>query len=158
MQNEISAAPALQTTYSLLWDEVAIINDKAKDLLESGVAETESEAFDMASLDYDLIEWEFDDFLEEYERILRRISSKGQYFIEGENMGWRHLSGWAIIEAADVSTFISRAFPKTSDWTLRGQFDRRRRILTYTLSHHDAPTGENYTVRACRAEDKRRQC
>ncbi len=75
MFNEVSAAPVPQVTYSLLWDEASIIDDKAKDLLESGVAESESEAFEMASLDYDLIEWEFDDFLEEFERILRRISS-----------------------------------------------------------------------------------
>lgn len=154
MQNAVTAIPAPQITYSLLWDEAAIIDDKAKDLLESGVAETESEAFEMASLDYDLIEWEFDDFLEEFERILRRISSKGRYFVAGENMGWRHLSGTAVVEASDARAFISRAFPKTSEWTLRGQFDRKRRILTYTLSHHDAPTGEFYTVRACRADDK----
>lgn len=154
MQNTTVAAPAPKTTYSLLWDETAIIDDKAKDLLESGIAETESEAFEMASLDYDLIEWEFDDFLEEFERILRRISSKGRYFVAGENMGWRHLSGTAIVEASDARSFISRAFPKTSEWTLRGQFDRKHRILTYTLSHHDAPTGEFYTVRSCRAVDK----
>lgn len=154
MFNEVSAASAPQVTYSLIWDEAAIIDDKAKDLLESGVAESESEAFEMASLDYDLIEWEFDDFLEEFERILRRISSKGRYFVAGKNMGWRHLSGTAIIEASDARAFISRAFPKTSEWTLRGQFDRKRRILTYTLFHHDAPTGEFYTVRACRAHDK----
>lgn len=155
MQNITMATPALKTTYSLLWDETAIIDEKAKDLLESGVAETESEAHEMASLDYDLMEWEFDDFLEEFGRILHRISSKGQYIVAGENMGWRHPSGTAIVEAADAHAFISKAFPKTSDWILRGQFDRKRRILTYTLSHHDAPTGEFYTVRACRAEDKR---
>lgn len=154
MQNNVTATPTPQITYSLLWDEAAIIDDKAKDLLESGVAETESEAFEMASLDYDLIEWEFDDFLEEFERILRRISSKGRYFVAGENMGWRHLSGTAVVEASDARAFISRAFPKTSEWTLRGQFDRKHRILTYTLSHHDAPTGEFYTVRACRTHEE----
>ncbi len=155
MQNVTFAAPAHNLTYSLLWGETAIIDEKAKDLLGSGVAETESEALEMASLDYDLIEWEFDDFLEDFGRILHRISPKGQYFVAGKNMGWRHLSGTAIVEAADAHAFISRAFPKTSDWTLRGQFDRKRRILTYTLSHHDAPTGEFYTVRACCVEDKR---
>ncbi len=154
MHKEVSAAPTPQVTYSLIWDEASIIDDKAKDLLESGVAESESEAFEMASLDYDLIEWEFDDFLEEFESILRRVSSRGRFFVSGENMGWRHLSGTAIVEASDAHAFISRAFPKTSEWTLRGQFDRKRRILTYTLFHHDAPTGEFYTVRACRAHDK----
>jgi hypothetical protein len=155
MQNPTITTPAPKTTYSLLWDEAATIDNKAKDLLESGIAETESEAHEMASLDYDLIEWEFDDFLEDFGRILHRISPKGQYFVMGKNMGCRHLSGTASVEAADAHAFISRAFPKTSDWILRGQFDRKRRILTYTLSHHDAPSGEFYTVRACRAEDKR---
>ena len=153
MNNEVSAA-APQVNFNLLWDEAAIINAKAKDLLESGDAENESEAFEIALLDYDLIEWEFDDFLEEFERILRRISYKGRYFVAGENMGWRHLSGTAIVEASDVRAFISKTFPQTSEWTLRGQFDCKCRILTYTLSHHDAPTGERYTVRAHHADHK----
>lgn len=148
-------APAPQA-YSLLWDECAFLDSRAQDFLESGIAETESEAFEMASLDHEFLGFEFEDFLESFTGILHRISPKGRFFVTGENMGWRHLSGTAIIEAQDASRFIARAFPKTSEWTLRGHFDRKRRILTYTLSHHDAPTGEFYTVRACRGEERRR--
>lgn len=151
-----SNTPAPQT-YSLLWDEGAFLDSRATDFLESGIVETESEAFEMASLDHEFLEWEFEDFLESFEHILRRISPKGRYFVAGENMGWRHHSGSAIIEALDARSFISGAFPKTSEWTLRGHFDRKHRILTYTLFHHDAPTGEHYTVRACRAEDRRQR-
>jgi hypothetical protein len=68
--------------------------------------------------------------------------------VEGRNMGWRHLSGYLGISAKDASSFISKAFPKTSEWSLRGSFDETRKILTFTLSHHDAPTGEFYTVTA----------
>ena len=100
-----------------------------------------------------LKEFEFEDFLESFDHILRRISPKGRYFVAGENMGWRHLSGTAIIDAQNARSFMARSFPKTSEWILRGQFDRKHRILTYTLSHHDAPTGEHYTVRAYRAGD-----
>lgn len=148
-------APAPQA-YSLLWDECAFLDSRAQDFLESGIAEMESEAFEMASLDHEFLGFEFEDFLESFTGSLHRISPKGRFFVTGENMGWRHLSGTAIIEAQDAGSFIARAFPKTSEWTLRGHFDRKHRILTYTLSHHDAPTGEFYTVRACRGEERRR--
>lgn len=148
-------SPAPQA-YSLLWDECAFLDSRAQDFLESGIAETESEAFEMASLDHEFLGFEFEDFLESFTGILHHISPKGRFFVTGENMGWRHLSGAAIIEAQDAGSFIARAFPKTSEWILRGHFDRQHRILTYTLSHHDAPTGEFYAVRACRGEERRR--
>lgn len=157
MQNTNATNPPAPSIYSLIWDECDLIDSKAQDLLRAGVAETEDETREMVINDHEFLEWEFDDFLENFGTILRRISSKGQYFIEGKNMGWRHLSGWVIVEAEDARNFIAKAFPKTSEWTLRGHFDRKRKILTYTLSHHDAPTGEYYTVKACRAGDRERQ-
>ena len=141
----------------LVWHEHEIIQEQARYLLEEGEATDEKDAFEMVCCDSDHIGFEYDDFLEDFSAILKKLSPKGCFHIEGRNMGWRHLSGWSIVEAGDARAFMSRAFPKTSDWTLRGQFDRKRRILTYTLSHHDAPTGELYVVRTCRAEDRRRQ-
>ena len=113
MLNKPSPAPAPQITNTLIWDEAAIFERRAKDLLELGDAASESEALERASHDYAFIEWEFDAFLEKFERILRRISSKGRYFVAGENMGWRHLSGTAVVEACDARAFITRVFPKT---------------------------------------------
>lgn len=156
MQNVNLNNPPAPKVYSLIWDECALIDSKAQDLLGANVAETENEAREMAIHDHEFLEWEFDDFLEDFGAILRRISNRGQYFIEGKNMGWRQLSGWMIVDADNAHDFIAKAFPKTSEWTLRGQFDRKHRVLSYTLSHHDAPTGEYYSVRACNAGDRKR--
>lgn len=147
MQNIIET-PAIQSPCSLLWDEYALITDKSRDLLESGVAADESEALEMASLDYEMLEFEFEDFLETFDGILKDISPQGLFFVEGRNMGWRHLSGSLDFAAHNARSFIAMAFPRTTEWSLRGVFDRGAKILTYTLYHHDAPAGEFYTVRA----------
>jgi hypothetical protein len=90
----------------------------------------------------------FREFLGEFSFILQQISPAGFFFVEGRNMGWRHLSGHLGVSARDARSFISKAFPKTSEWSLRGSFDETQKILTFALSHHDAPTGELYTVSA----------
>lgn len=132
---------------TLVWDEHEITQSKMREYLESGIAATETEAHDLAANDHELLEFEYEDFLEAFGDILAHISKDGLYFVEGRNMGWRHLSGHLGLSAADARAYISRAFPSTSEWTLKGTYDRRRRVLTYTLWHHDAPTGEYYTLR-----------
>lgn len=102
---------------TLTWDECEIAQTKAQDYLASGIA-----------------------------AILRHISKDGLFYMEGRNMGWRHRSGHIGLAADTARAFIDKSFPRTSQWTLHGQYDRRRRVLTFTLSHHDAPTGERYTV------------
>ena len=145
---KITPTPALQIIVSLLWDESVLIDDRTRDLLQSGMAETESKAREMALLDHDFLEFEYDDFLENFTGILSAISPAGRFLIEGRNMGWRHLSGSLEIEATDARAFIARAFPKTSEWILRGIYDLESKVLCYTLTHHDAPTGEYYQVQA----------
>ena len=130
----------------IIWDETEIAQNKAKDLLATGVASNEDEAFDLAICDYDLMEWEFEDFKEQLKVILNDISPNGSFYVEGRNMGWRHLSGHIKIQIDTAESYIEKTFPKTSEWTLRGQYDPKIKKLKYTLSHHDAPTGEFYTV------------
>lgn len=96
----------------------------------------------------DLTQIAFENFLEEFGFILQQISPAGFFFVEGRNMGWRHLSGYLDVCAGDANEFISKAFPKTSEWKLCGSFDETRKILTFTLYHHDAPTGEFYIISA----------
>lgn len=136
---------------TLVWDEHAITQAKMRDYIESGIAATEDEAFALAAHDDELLEFEYDDFLEDFDAILRHICKDGLYYVEGRNMGWRHLSGHLGLAAGSAHDFIARAFPRASMWTLRGEYDRRRKTLFFTLWHHDAPTGEGYTVvRGCR--------
>ncbi|MFH1157942.1 MAG: hypothetical protein V1721_03545 [Pseudomonadota bacterium] len=132
---------------TITWDEQAIAQAKAQEYLESGLAATDKEAFEMSITDGELMEFEYDDFLEDFTAILKHISKDGLFYVEGRNMGWRHRSGHLGLEADNARAFIDKAFPGTSEWTLRGEYDRRSKTLTYTLSHHDAPTGEFYTVR-----------
>jgi hypothetical protein len=115
----------------LIWDEFTYYDE----------TEDENSLADLAQI-------AFEDFLEEFDSILHKISPSGFFFVEGRNMGWRHLSGHLDVSAKDARSFISKAFPKTSEWKLCGSFDETRKILTFTLSHHDAPTGEFYTVSA----------
>ena len=96
----------------------------------------------------DDIGFAFDDFLENFSAILALISEHGRFYIEGRQMGWRRLSGSLTLSAGNARAFIAAAFPRTAEWSLRGVYEPCHRILTYTLWHHDAPTGEFYTVRA----------
>lgn len=137
-------APAPQA-YSLLWDECALIDSRAKDFLESGIAQTESEAREMASLDYECLEWEFEDFLEHLDAFLARISPARLYHIEGRCLGWRQRAGYLDIEAPDARYFVQSVFPKT-EWRLEGYFEEQNLVLKIHLYHHDAPTGELYII------------
>ena len=137
----------MNSCQSLVWSEFDCIEARAAEYLENSQASSEKDAFEMACLDSDSLSFEYDDFLSEFDSILHKISESGFFFVEGRNMGWRHLSGYLGVSAGDARSFISKAFPKTSEWSLRGSFDEVQKILTFTLSHHDAPTGEFYTVR-----------
>lgn len=138
----------MQNVQTITWDEIEIANARAAEFLAAEIAETEDEAFSMAISDTQVMEWEFDDFKEQLKAILDDISPEGFFYVEGRNMGWRHLSGHAVIKADNADSFIQKAFPKTSEWTFRGTYDPVKKALDYTLYHHDAPTGEFYTVTA----------
>ncbi len=133
---------------SIIWDEYEIAQFRAKEFLDSEEAKNEEEALEMALSDGDMIQWEFEDFKEQFSQILKDISPEGLFYVEGKNMGWRRLSGHAEISANSAKNFIERAFPKTAEWTLRGVYLSSKKVLEYSLFHHDAPTGEFYTVKA----------
>ncbi len=136
------------STISLLWDETELVEQRASELQETGGhACAQQDAFDMALADADLLAIAFEDFQDEFSAVLRALSPQGHFHIEGRYMGWRRLSGFLDLQADDACTFMRRAFPKTCEWTLRGIFYPEQNRLEYTLTHHDAPTGEFYTVR-----------
>lgn len=132
--------------FRLAWDEFKIIDDQARYLLAEGEAADIMQALEMAACDSDHICFEYDYFLEDFSDVLKALSPEGRFHIEGRNMGWRHLSGKLDIEAGDAQSFIARSFPRTSDWTLEGVYDPSLNCLTYRLYHHDAPSGEIYSV------------
>lgn len=72
-------------------------------------------------------------------------SDAGLYTIAGENLTWRRLSGYKIIDSSDdVIDAISVNATWRQTWTINptagGQF-------TATMSHHDVPTGSSFTIR-----------
>ena len=98
--------------------------------------------------DHDDLDIAFEDFLENFDAILSAQSKDGRFYIEGRDMGWRRLSGSATLSASNAREFIAAAFPRTSEWALRGSYEPSKGMLCYSLYHHDAPTGEFFTVRA----------
>lgn len=78
-------------------------------------------------------------------------SEAGLYTIAGENLTWKRLSGYKIIDASDdiidalaVDTTWRQTW--TIDPTPGGQF-------TATMSHHDVPTGSSFTIRPALANE-----
>jgi hypothetical protein len=144
-----TARPTLDEApiWELGWDEYVLANAHAQALLASGWCATESDAFEAALADEMSLRVAFEDFLEDFTVILKDLSPQGYFHVEGRDMGWRRLSGTLGLQATDARAFIARAFPHTSEWTLQGAYHPAEATLRYRLSHHDAPTGERYTVR-----------
>lgn len=90
---------------TLVWDEHDITQAKIRDYLDSGIAATEKEAQELACNDTELLEYEYEDFLEDFDAILRHISAGGLFYVEGRNMGWRHLSGHLGLAADNALSF-----------------------------------------------------
>jgi hypothetical protein len=148
MTTQTKAQTAYIGIQTLTWDESEILRELAQDLIEQGEAPDFDTAFERVCEDPYIFESDFECFLSDFWEILQDISPDGYFHVEGRNMGWRHLSGHADVKVNSAIDYIERTFPKTSDWTLRGSYDPSQKCLSYSLSHHDAPTGEFYEVTA----------
>ena len=70
----------------------------------------------------------------------------GYYIIKGKNMGWQNRSASKVIHEANISLYIHLSV--NTEWVQRWSTDTSANTpLEVTLSHHDSPTGEQYTVR-----------
>jgi len=71
-----------------------------------------------------------------------------EVFIEGRNMGWQNRSGDGTITLSESMDLFNDITPKATDFTyyiykLSSDSDNVYRV---TISHHDSPTGESYTI------------
>lgn len=73
----------------------------------------------------------------------RRPSDTGFYTITGIDIGWRRLRGQKIVT---VDVELWEQISVDTEWTQRWSFDNETGELIIVQSHHDAPTGETYTV------------
>ena len=84
-------------------------------------------------------EWMWDDFKQEMDILINR-KGKGEYDVEGINMGWRNLHGTADKEINSVSDVIDM-LPNT-ELTIRAYETKDGfKLIVY---HHDSPMGETY--------------
>ncbi len=127
------------------WDTCEIAHARAVILKEDNPSLSDKEAFEQACLDDDIFQMEWDWLLEDVETILREISPHGSFRAEGLNMGWRRRSGWKEFRARDAQEFLRELLPDT-DCTFT--IERAGQTLHIANYHHDAPTGEFYTVMA----------
>jgi hypothetical protein len=116
-----------------------VFREKWGDLLES-------KAFDDACGDRDLTTRAWDDLCEALGEMLEEKSPDGLFYVTGRNMGWQHRSGYKVIETSDGAEFLQKLLPKT-DCTFR-IFDLGDELSIWN-AHHDAPTGEGYSVYPC---------
>lgn len=125
------------------WDICEIAQDRARVLQEDDPDLSDDDAFQQACLDNDIIQMEWDWLLEDFEPVLRDLSPDGWFHVEGRNMGWRRRTGWKTLRAETAQHFFDQTLPDT-DCTF--VIEREGPMLHITNYHHDAPTGEFYTV------------
>jgi len=132
----------------LVWDTCEIAREQAKFLVEQAKEEgktlDEEQAFELATNDYDLYQFEWDCLCDELTEIMSRINPDGRWYCEVSNFGWRHLDGHCRFKAESGRVFLQAVLPKT-DCTFK-LYDRGSHIVVDN-AHHDAPCGgETYTI------------
>jgi hypothetical protein len=140
------------------WDTCAIIKNRADDLIEQNKGNREDdpeleeldedEAWRIAAEDSFIFDDEWEYVMEYLTEIMTEINPDGGWFTTGENMGWQHRSGYKSFKADDGEKFMEEILPKT-DCTFhiyRRKDNDGVEYLYIRNAHHDAPTGEFYTV------------
>lgn len=90
----------------------------------------------------DMSEMGWDDLLAALDGLMKRFGTTN-WQAQGKNMGWQNRSGEKTFEAADAKEFLDQILPKT-DVTIELYDDKDS--IGLRVSHHDAPTGETYTI------------
>lgn len=124
-----------------VWNPVRILEDHATFLVEEGQYETEDEAFEAASKDESLLEWEWECLLDALTERLSDINPGGLWYAEVSNFGWRRLSGYKEFQADDAKAFLQEILPRTECSFRIFIHDREIKIQNF---HHDSPFGEEW--------------
>ena len=107
---------------------------------------SKKEAEERAFGNSDIYEWAWDDFKENLNEAMKTMGDPGYWKAEGRNMGWQHRSGYAFLRAYVASELLRKILPKT-EVNIEIYWGPFHRSMEWEVSHHDAPTGEFYTVR-----------
>jgi hypothetical protein len=105
---------------------------------------TQEQVAERVYRDSDIFQMAWDDMVESLTEAMNEIKATSYWYAEGRNLGWQARSGHAFIKAPDAKALLNGLLPKT-DVTLK--IFKTKRQLDFVVYHHDAPTGEFYTVR-----------
>lgn len=90
-------------------------------------------------------EYEYEEFRDFLDGEIERIAKTGfQFRIEGRNMGWRKREGYKETEIRNTGDLFHAIANGIGDFS--GRITVYNDRLEMSLSHHDAPTGEFYTI------------
>lgn len=129
----------------LEWDTFAITQHQAAYLVETGDAADEDEGFNLACMDSDLFQFEWDCLLDNLTEQLNTMNPNGFWSGEVTNFGWNKRQGFTEFQADNGRDFLANILPKT-DCTFRIYIEDER-VLKIQNFHHDSPTGnEWYTL------------
>jgi hypothetical protein len=125
------------------WDPCAIAQSRAEILREDDPALSQDEAFEQALRDDDINQFEWECMLDDLTTALQSISPAGYFYVEGSNLGWRQRSGYKGFRSDNGQAFLHQLLPQT-ECTFK--IEQEGNTIYITNYHHDAPTGEFYTV------------
>jgi len=125
-------------------EEVKGDSQKILNIIKEAGLEDELETimFNSASQDSDIFDMARDDFFNYLQEIIDEKNPDGYWYVRGENMGWRNLSGYSVFQTNDAQTFFDKVTPNTSDLTFRS-YEYGKNGLFISVSHHDSPMGES---------------
>ena len=140
----------------LVWDTAQLVKDwvdaqLADQKFHPGAFDeikSEEELYDEAYQDPELYEMAWEAIIE---HLTDWMDGHKDWHVEGENMGWRHISGEAFFHARDGQELIRGFFPRTQEYTFKVW--KEEDALVFHVKHHDAPVSpEIYTVARTKAD------
>jgi hypothetical protein len=89
-------------------------------------------------------EWDWEMFIGNVGDELERLANSDyNWFIEGRGMGWLKRNGYKEM-IAETAWKLLRGFLPETDVSIVAEFHEDR--MEFIVFHHDAPTGEFYTI------------
>jgi len=129
----------------LTYDETDLIEEEVNYIFEENNEENETKDEIYNNLDYDFLNYRWEEFKEDLNEILKDINKNNLWKAKGVNMGWRNLEGFKTFRAENGDELLKNILPNTSEFTL--YIWKTKTQLKIKCSHHDSPTGEFYFIK-----------
>lgn len=91
------------------------------------------------------------EFKSQWNEIVGELENhKGKWLVEGENIGWQHLSGKVILDDLDAEKLLDIITPN-GDWALKAKIYKSH--IEARVTSHDQPIGAIYTLTPTERDD-----